>query len=215
MSERPEIESYTNDDFKLGLTAEFKRLQEKYPEMVKDVLEVIEDNRLSVMYQPVRLHEISVELFSRLNSYAYKVTLPGQEKLFVKIDAYSDPNRARGYEELTASGEAARLLKDLPNVRVIRYILGYEDSKRSFFVSRWENLTPLKTYMRDVRYKEGGFAKWAKLDKQYMDIQARLVTFFDVHKSNMFYDEDTDEIVLFDLGRIKGGEGQLNPNIFP
>lgn len=119
-----------------------------------------------------------------------------------------------GYEEIRSSEKMKEIVKSFHKVKVVDYLVGYTDENgNSYFVSRWVDASPIDSYLSQLRVDsrklnaegENGEAqiltdKHASLEKRFEDLKKALqpITFdFDFH--NVFYDEKTDEIILFDL----------------
>jgi hypothetical protein len=130
-------------------------------------------------------------------SKGFKVTV-GDKTFFFKIEKkYMDTDG--GYEEMQDTILAKDIIEPLKeyNVRVVNPLLGYKDDERSYYISEWENLPLLDVVL--YNYDKKGLEKYDILIERMDDIRNILDGYREVSAHNMFYDEDKDEIVLFDL----------------
>ena len=124
----------------------------------------------------------------------------GDQKFFVKTlpGFYYDPENSSGIEEFKSIEKADEVLKDIEGVKVIEPQLGYHDKEKNktYFVSKWLDLPSASEYC----YK-AGFQKSEPIRFRIKNIISILNEngFRDVHTGNMFYDETSDTLYVYDV----------------
>ncbi len=126
-----------------------------------------------------------------------------KESFFIKdVPGLSD-GTGRGAEEFKSLENAAKLLKGIEGVEVIDFQLGYQDTDRTYFVSKWRDGVILGEYLT---------ALYAKVDAESLEKRNNLLkrykviddimeahNFQDFHFDNVLYDQSTDMLIVFDV----------------
>ena len=141
----------------------------------------------------------------------YKLTI-GDKNFFIKNDLQTLPDRQFGYEEFVSTKKAEDLLKDIKGVKVVKSILGYQDDKQSIFVSEWHECQRLDKYLLEElprlfnRTRDGQKRATLLEEMRHMGIRYQAIEdllksqkYQDVTMDNMFYDSQSDTILVFDL----------------
>lgn len=169
-----------------------------------------------------KLAEMGVKVFvygnankepREINSNTYRVEI-NNSSFFVKKAKLPLWWGGDGFAEYQSTLEIEELCKTMPGVRVAKGSMGYyeKSSNTSYYVSRWEDSLQLNLgrYIKNLERKlhqtksEGEQSKLVKdiniLVDRVQEIKNTFnENFFDVRMENMAYDEETDEIVLFDI----------------
>jgi hypothetical protein len=104
-----------------------------------------------------------------------------------------------GANEMSSLIKAKKLLEGLEGVEVVDFQLGYEDRNgTTYFVSKWEDGVPLDNYFESL-HKNDSEVKNSDLYRRYIDIVLRLGKFADVEEHNIFYNPQTDKLIVFDV----------------
>lgn len=185
-----------------GVIALFKELSNKIKESSKPI-----KNWETLEHEGIKANVLKDYIWDGKRFLYLKVEVDGK-KFFVKSEGV--PHRGKGFTEFINSAEVQDRLKDL-KARTIRYKLGYQDSKRgSFFVSEWENnIMPVSAYKDRINLQLKSIedeseareleSKLSNLEKRLEEIRDLLKDFHDLEDYNIFYDPNTDEVVLMDL----------------
>lgn len=131
------------------------------------------------------------ELFSK----SFKIEI-GNSKFFLKVES-GDVENEGASEEINDTILAKETLKssNLIGVRVVKSLLGYSDKNgKSYYVAEWIDLPILDEILDTFDNK-----KKENILERLEGIRETLEGYREVSPSNMFYDEEKDEIVLFDL----------------
>lgn len=138
----------------------------------------------------------------------FKVGIGG-EAFFVKtVPGYYD--LGKGAKELASLNKAKELLKDLKDVEVVDFQLGYEDNKgTTYFVSKWEEGLHLDDYSAELASKEHRTkdeklvhnlaSEHAELFARFKEIRLLLSRFVDVSEHNILYNPKTKKLKVFDV----------------
>lgn len=138
----------------------------------------------------------------------YKVEIDSKV-FFVKRQDY---HLGEGYGEITSSAKAKELLKDVPWVDIVPFHLGYTDEKtgRSYFVAEWVDLPRMKEYTEQrtnsaTVFPLNVFALYSNFEvhQKISHLKRILKGYFEICRSNMFYDVHRNRIILFDLSDSK------------
>lgn len=135
----------------------------------------------------------------------------GDDNFFVKSKA-AFHGMGLGAEEFESCQKAKEVVKDMHDVEIIEYELGYQDSmKRTFFVSRWLDFPRLDIYFREKFERNiiTGPSIWRKkeetedaiLENRYNEV-VRIMAykgFDDCYSHNMLYDPIEKKFYLFDI----------------
>lgn len=114
----------------------------------------------------------------------------GDEKYFVKtVPAYFD--KVMGVEEFQTLKRARDVLKDFPDVEVLDFQLGYQDKDKTYFVAKWIDFPKVD----EVGDLHPGLFDRAKEIENLLEENG----FVDGHSGNMFYDEKTGKIYIYDI----------------
>ena len=207
---------------KLSYTASFKEVVARYPKLFgifqdleKRMKDRIQAGQLSVG-DFLEDEGVKVTLIEKpqiankqpLGSYL-KVEVNG-EAFFVKTvpGFYSE---GAGTKELVSLKKAKKLLKDLKDVEVVDFQLGYQDNKgTTYFVSKWEDGIVLENYLQEleIRIGQAGDVKLAhditveqgRLMARFEEIHLLLEDrFSDVSEGNIFYNPKTQKLTVFDV----------------
>lgn len=177
-----------------------KEISESDPNPESENEKTFEDGDVKVtpLYEKISKKRDVVIRDIHLTNYL-KVEI-GDQKFFVKtVPGYiTRPEASTGVDEFRANKKAAEILKDIPGVKMIDAELGYRDTERNktYFVSKWMDLPPIFEYV----YKKG-YLETENLRMREREV-ARLLeknNLRDTHTQNMFYDEKTDTIYLYDV----------------
>ncbi|MEY2701425.1 MAG: hypothetical protein RLY43_45 [Bacteroidota bacterium] len=196
-----------------GALKSFLKLEKEIEENSTAILEsreekVFEDENVKItpLYKAIEDRNLYSVINGRdkipANSFC-KVEI-GDRAYFVKtIPGYfNNPEESTGTDEFRTIMKAKETLSGLEDVEIVEPQLGYRDKNtdRTYFVSEWKDLPNIATFLKSVT-STGEPKKGYRLINRFMDIEARLsaVGIKDVHTTNMFYDESTDKIYLFDL----------------
>jgi hypothetical protein len=134
----------------------------------------------------------------------YKITIEGQSFFCKEVPYYDYKHRykADGFAESVALNNLRKKIEPLRKrhkVRVVDFVFGFSGKHKLYFVSKWEELPVAKEYhiqlLREKRTEEAD----RLYDRIHKLIKLLEKDFSDVGAHNMFYDEDKDEIVLFDI----------------
>ncbi|MFA7193990.1 MAG: hypothetical protein WC087_03685 [Candidatus Paceibacterota bacterium] len=154
------------------------------------------DVKITPLYDEVRASGYGD---NKANSYL-KVEI-GDEAFFVKTipghNQYKD--ESGGVREFKNSKYVKEILRWVQGVEVVESQLGYEDKEKdvTYFVSKWMDLPRLNKVLNETRSLE----MKDSLNNRVEIIQRRLNenNMMDVEPYNMFYDEKTDTIYVFDI----------------
>lgn len=124
--------------------------------------------------------------------YYYKVSFDGQNYFVKKASLHETIRSGGGVSEVQGMLEAKELIKDIPDVEVVDYKLGYQDHWNTLLVSSW-NESLQNTLQNDLEA--------AKILKNKIElIRSKLKPhFFDVKLQNMAYDKEKEKIIIFDF----------------
>ena len=115
----------------------------------------------------------------------------GEHAFFVKtVNAFSALGNS--VQEYNSQKKLSEILKDIPGVEVVEMKLGYfnKRTERQYYVSEWKDLPRVKDIENtNQSLKDRALELSDLLNKR---------GFFDTHTGNMFYDEKTDTIFVFD-----------------
>lgn len=210
------ITTTETENRQLGYSEDFKEWIREHPGAIalfKELSVKIKDKEKPVKVGEVVDHEgvratiLKNYVWDDKRFIYFKLEIAGKT-FFVKSEGV--PHRGKGFTEFINSVEAQERLKDF-KARTIRYKLGYQDSNReSFFVSEWENdIMPVDEYegrlglqsrsTEDESEARELESKLRDLNKRLEEIRDLLKDFHDLEDYNIFYDPNTDEIVLMDL----------------
>lgn len=143
--------------------------------------------------------------------YYYLKASVQDERFFIKVQtheatkeqALKDPNTIiqDGADEFKSTLSAKEKLANIDWVEVVEPLFGYQETvnerKQSYFVSKWRDLPKANEALYEFReQKDPRFDElWARVEQ----LQELLPDFFDVRAPNMFYDETTNRLVLYDM----------------
>lgn len=137
----------------------------------------------------------------------FKVEINGQAFFVKKTPAhYLHPDSTHGIAERRSLEKAKELLKDLENVEMVDFQLGYKDQNgKTYFVSKFLDLPTLAETYRQLSKSKKGLEKKEKLKARVEKIEEifRYNHFIDFHVSNILYDEKTEKFYLFDAISLK------------
>lgn len=198
-----EFKILENSKRKLGYDVEFRNLLRQHPRIVGTVRDIFEKLKSTSEGDSIRIDGVTATNV-RYNpaddttSLCAKIEFDSHQ--FLVKEELKMPGIAGGFWEYQSSHEAARRLKDVPDVEVIDAKLGYSAKKNSdgddtsFFVSRWENLPRLKEYLLTCSREDA-----TRLDLLFQRIQRVLHDFSDVETNNIFYNQETHKLIVYDL----------------
>ena len=138
----------------------------------------------------------------------FKVEVEG-EAFFVKtVSGFYD--QGDGVWELNSLNKAKNLLRNMKDVEVVDFQLGYQDKDSTYFVSRWEEGVVLDEYLeklqsikktsKDEKMAQNATKELVELKKRYDKIVLLLRdAFTDVHEHNMLYNPQTKKLKIFDI----------------
>jgi hypothetical protein len=215
-NERPNREIEYTPDFKEviaqnpGALRSFLKLEKEIEENSVEILDsleekVFEDENVKVtpLYSVIKNRNKYTVVNGRdkipANSFC-KVEI-GDQVYFVKaVPGYLiNPEKSTGVEEFKTINKAKEALRCLENVEIVEPKLGYSDknTNRTYFVSEWKNLPTIFKSMRET----GDPKKADELRERsdYIYTVLKDIGIVEVHTGNMFYDESTDKIYVFDV----------------
>jgi len=206
MNKSPEIHQHETGNKQLAYTSEFKEFIHQNPGAVRSFEAIInrvngsDANRGDVFQEgDIKATVVTLRSTIREEYYFFKVEI-GDKKFFVKCEKGSG---LRGYEEFSSSAEARELLKDMQDVEVVDFQLGYQDAHgNSYFVSRWQDLPTLVEYLDELNSSRRD-SEAAELYTKVKAIREVLPSFSDIAVWNMFYDAAKKKFYLFDLNSGK------------
>lgn len=109
-----------------------------------------------------------------------------------------------GADEFKSTLSAKERLAGIDWVEVVEPLFGYHETvnerKQSYFVSKWRDLPKVYKVLRE--FSEQKDPKFEELRGRVEELKKLLHGFFDVETGNMFYDAETDKIVLYDLSKL-------------
>lgn len=95
-------------------------------------------------------------------------------------------------------------LNFVKDVKVINYLFAFTEEGVKYTVSDYEEM--LNCTLRSVMDKlkvEKNYVEYARLQNRANAVNDILSDYYDLTTFNMSYNKETDEIILFDLNRIK------------
>ena len=207
------MEKYINRETetrKLVYGVDFRQWMKEHPEAVKDFLDFVNGEEFTdskegdvIETDKMRVTVLQKEQMDQHTDEdrgpRFKFEVEG-EIFFIKMEKVW----AKGHEEAMSTERARKLLKNIPKVEIYEPQLGYQTDTQSFFVSKWIDLPLLRIYMdklSDDNKKEK--AERHRLYLRSLEITKVLEEFHDANFLNMFYDSDTDTIILFDIAEFK------------
>ena len=198
--EKGSFTSRETETRKLAYDEDFRAWMKEHPRAMKTFLEIVrsEEFKNAVVGNVIERGGIKVTLIE--SSYdrgpRLRLELDGTN-FFVKIEKESqEQGFAWGHKEFVDSQKAKELLAGLSGVEVYESQLGYQTENESFFVSKWIDLPTLENYIYGIELAD---PLRSKLVEKFHKIRERLGGFFNVSAYNMFYDPQTDTIILYDL----------------
>lgn len=190
----------SSDDRQIAYKREMGSLVKERPRILKDALRLISEVEKMNVGSELKENDIKVAYFQERNwSHNFKVEVGG-ESFFVRREL----GRETGFKAMQGFKEAEQRLKDVDDVKLIDYQLGYTNKNgNDYFVAKWENLPTVADYLRqeDLSDEEREFIG-EKLGRVYDTFN----DYEDVTTGNMFYDSDKKQIVLFDLEQKENEE---------
>lgn len=208
---------------KLGYTEEFKNWIHEHPGAInifKELSEYIIGKNGSPLFSknPVLFDEaeatILVDYFWEDKRFIYLKLKIDNETFFIKSEGI--PFRGKGFEEFRNTHEVKEKLKGI-KARVIDYQLGYEDVHgKSYFISRWDdNIISMRDteflLRKEIKQNESlqtpeGYKRADEIEDKLKSLEQRvaelkniLKDYHDLGDTNIFYDQQNDEMVLLDL----------------
>lgn len=220
------IEITRGQDWELGVTKEFKQIVAENPDFIPILYQTIEKMVLLAVGEIIENKGVKVEkIQEKKRSTVYRVDFENH-CFAVKIarnDYLADLEPtpiARGFDEFDSSYSAQKIIENNEElkklgVRIIPFQAGFTEKfsyrKHTFFVSEWkkDNWVSLKDKMWPKNF--GNLDKKDKrvlkaLEMRIHKISSVLETkcgFIDMNEVNAFYDNKTDEIILYDLFQKK------------
>lgn len=198
------LENFTNYEYKeinrngwsLVYNPEFEKYKDRYKNIVSEVKKVLDGEKVD---------GIDVELLKTSpNGKSYFRLEIGGEKFFVK--KIPENHKQGGVEEFKTAQETRNrlLMANVEKVKVIEYIFAFTGNNSRFVVSRYDDKldTTLAMYMNQC-WKKGKTEDLKKLEVRFESLYKIFSDYYDFRPGNMAYDQDTDEIVLFDLNTIE------------
>lgn len=203
----------------LSYVQEFRKWTKEHPGLLKNFLNLLESEEFKNTQEGDTLEQNGIKLTilskhkkdwmeneNEFRGLRLKLEVDGHT-FFVKQEKGKIFHK--GYQEANSAQKAKELLKELelPNVELYEPQLGYQTKDNSFFVSKWIDLPTLSKYLLNLtdssKFDEETYTKNIKkaqeLQRRERQIAKKLKKFPDVYAHNMFYDEKTDKIILFDL----------------
>ncbi len=203
--------------FNMVYAPEFTAVHDQHPSIIQDVCKALESH-----HNPVLQEWIDEKKKKPTRTY-FSIQIPNQDgtnqKFFIK-QTTSEVSQG-GISEFKAGYEASDLLKqkNVKGVRVVRYIFAYDDQiKRERYVVSEFNTVVSSRKMSDylsLLYQKLSEAESSSsnvrmcnaLREKERSIQKRLGEIFevlgekfvDITPKNMSYDEEKDEIILYDI----------------
>lgn len=186
-------------DQSFGYSNEFKKIIHERPGLIKLFQNLI--SKLVNVGDEISEGDITIRLFDirgltipnkDLKKTPYFKVNIGDKSFFVK----SCP----GIRELKDTIKAKDKLANVAGVKVVDAHYGfYEKNGTGYFVSEWVDLPTLETVHTHMP------------EAQFKQIEARIEiiktilgpTYFDTRLGNAFYDENNDQIILFDLNEAQ------------
>jgi len=205
--EKGSFTSRETETRKLAYDEDFRAWMKEHPRAMKTFLEIVHSHEFKNAKEG-DVFERGEIMVTAIGQHSYrgprlKLELAGSN-FFVKIEKESqEQGFAWGHKEFVDSQKAKELLAGLSGVEVYESQLGYQTEKESFFVSKWIDLPGIQEYMDMLidNDEEGNEEKVFELRKKNREIHEVLKDFFDINDYNMFYDPQTDKIILFDISR--------------
>jgi len=194
---------------KLAYTKEFQKFFDAHPNAFRlfhgieatldqqDILEVSKTKNFIINGIPVEV--IRAFEYQGQKHYFLKVTLDGQS-FFVKSEGTTW--RGKGFDEFNNTEKARKSLADIPWVKVVDALFGYQDDEgATYFVSKWLPFPLLQDYLRNIPRTPEGQEEERRLLEKVNQLRAKLPGFEQVMPHNMLYNSDPKEekIYLFDL----------------
>jgi len=210
---------YSREEKKVITTNEFNDLLDQNPELVVSFLDlnkklenneydegdVLEDINGTVQIEVLK-HFKKDEYFGDGGGYHLKATFGGKSFFVKTIPGFLGHGESKGADEFKSTQRVKQILESEPNVEVIDFQLGYQDEKRTCFVSSWkENEVTLKDYLAELKLRSNNSKNsWevkriAEIEQRVTSIKNKLKDFRDVTDGNMLYNIDTDIITVLDV----------------
>lgn len=154
------------------------------------------------------------EKWEKGETFYYRAQFDGHPYFIKKLQESYGKEYGGGHKEIMDTRAAKELVRDLSNVEIVDYVLGYEGSKDWYFVSSWNDAfeTTLDVYLHNLAAEiRKNPSKSEALQAEYDEIldRTREITkrlrpeYEDVMTYNMAYDPSTKKIFLFDLNKKK------------
>lgn len=176
----------------LAYTPELKASLEMRPGIIKQVLKLVKTLESQPEGASVEENGLTVTYFQKRNwSQNFKIESLG-ETYFLRKEL----GRGTGYKAMDSFAEAKRRIGNRNDVRLIDSQLGYTDNEgNDYFVAKWENLPTMADYLgQDLSDTER-----EEIAEKLGFVYDTLEDYKDVTTSNMFYDPEHKQVVLFDL----------------
>jgi hypothetical protein len=186
-------------DWSIIYSPEFEKYRDKYKDIISTIQKVLRGEKVE---------GISLEYFSQTsnNKNYFIIDIEG-EKFFIK--RIPEEHKQGGVNEFKAASEAKKRLEDsgIQKVSVVDYIFGYSGNGARYVVSSYDPRVTktLASYM-DKCWEEKRYEEFHALDHRFADLDKIFKDYYDFKVENMGYDEENDEIILFDLN---SGENML------
>ncbi len=206
----------------LSFTDEFSRFSEAHLGFITEAKKAIDSfHYLSDQGEVVVTDNLTVECLGRHPDFSDSISpherkyfrikiKDGSGDFFVRVNHDVFSSDEQGADELVRLSKLKKKLESFKEfkVRVVDYALGYKDKKASYFVSKFEPLLQTTCYDLFLKLKNGlakpDEAKKIKIIKDKVNRLKELEVLEgwgldDFGENNMAYDEENDELVLFDI----------------
>lgn len=188
---------------------EFKEFMKAHPDFLsraRAVIDQIHQGYSSRIVERDHSDPITIKRHEHYETRSpyYQLSYAGRDFL-VKLEGHASAFD-QGYAQAQATKKAERILREsnLENVQIIPWHLGYSDKKSHYYVAEWRG--DLETLGRITgRLARENPQEALRLDDRVAAIVNVLQAqgYNDVDKRNMFYDPQSDTILLFDLSQSK------------
>lgn len=197
----------------IAVTEDFRNLLKEYPHAIAVILSLvgkITKDQLSVADGNIKVNQVYTEVDKKIGtgkqtSDIYKVEI-GNHAFFMKTQNKEYAKRfGGGLHEFTSRIKLKELFKDIPNVEIIDYKLGYTGKKNKYFISTWiehsDDIVEMDRFI-NLDYKLHQ-EKSRELSDRTTQITDNLRDFYELDIQNFLYDIKRDTILIQDTQLIK------------
>ena len=197
-----EYRAFERSGTKLLYEQKFRKLLRENSHALDTLLKSVDalaEEGVSVTNDDFEIECIDINQENVLYSKSFRIHVDGTD-FFLKVEKASVVKEG-GFEEIESTLLAKKELESAigKGVRVVQSYWGYENKEKqqSYFVAEWLDLPILENVL--TAFNDTNPEKASELLGRLKHVQEVLEGYREVSPANMFYDEEKDEIVLFDL----------------